>query len=155
MCSGGRAGPSTTCTEDSCHHQGVCLQLWEGFSCDCTMTTYGGPFCNDRKCEATGLIYLTTLFTVYISLHLAFPEEAVIISPKQHLLLFFSSMVHLSLLKSHLQSSGRGKLGFICCSRLEYLRGLCKSLLKCAVMQCCFKIGHCAAITPWGDIICW
>lgn len=44
------AGPSTTCTEDSCHHQGVCLQLWEGFSCDCTMTTYGGPFCSDRKC---------------------------------------------------------------------------------------------------------
>ncbi|KAM6907601.1 neurexin-2-beta [Xenentodon cancila] len=41
------AGPSTTCTEDSCHHQGVCLQQWEGFSCDCTMTTYGGPFCSD------------------------------------------------------------------------------------------------------------
>ncbi|PWA22673.1 hypothetical protein CCH79_00001899 [Gambusia affinis] len=44
----GCGGPSTTCTEDSCHHQGVCLQLWEGFSCDCTMTTYGGPFCSDR-----------------------------------------------------------------------------------------------------------
>ncbi|XP_077962839.1 neurexin-2 isoform X7 [Gasterosteus aculeatus] len=43
----GCGGPSTTCTEDSCHHQGVCLQLWEGFSCDCTMTTYGGPFCSD------------------------------------------------------------------------------------------------------------
>ncbi|KAK7926118.1 hypothetical protein WMY93_008428 [Mugilogobius chulae] len=43
----GCGGPSTTCTEDSCHHSGVCLQLWEGFSCDCTMTTYGGPFCND------------------------------------------------------------------------------------------------------------
>ncbi|XP_061754501.1 neurexin-2-like isoform X6 [Nerophis ophidion] len=43
----GCEGPSTTCTEDSCHHQGVCLQLWEGFSCDCTMTTYGGPFCSD------------------------------------------------------------------------------------------------------------
>nr|XP_043897318.1 neurexin-2-like isoform X7 [Solea senegalensis] len=43
----GCGGPSTTCTEESCHHQGVCLQLWEGFSCDCTMTTYGGPFCND------------------------------------------------------------------------------------------------------------
>ncbi|XP_030009742.1 neurexin-2-like isoform X7 [Sphaeramia orbicularis] len=43
----GCGGPSTTCTEDSCYHQGVCLQLWEGFSCDCTMTTYGGPFCND------------------------------------------------------------------------------------------------------------
>uniref|UniRef100_A0A8C2ZWS8 Neurexin 2 n=1 Tax=Cyclopterus lumpus TaxID=8103 RepID=A0A8C2ZWS8_CYCLU len=47
----GCGGPSTTCTEDSCHHQGVCLQLWEGFSCDCTMTTYGGPFCSDRKCR--------------------------------------------------------------------------------------------------------
>ncbi|CAB1441133.1 unnamed protein product [Pleuronectes platessa] len=45
----GCGGPSTTCTEDSCHQQGVCLQLWEGFSCDCTMTTYGGPFCSDRK----------------------------------------------------------------------------------------------------------
>lgn len=52
MCSLHPAGPSTTCTEDSCHHQGVCLQLWEGFSCDCTMTTYGGPFCNDRKCRS-------------------------------------------------------------------------------------------------------
>ncbi|CAL8365001.1 unnamed protein product [Lota lota] len=43
----GCGGPSTTCTEDSCLHQGVCLQLWEGFFCDCTMTTYGGPFCSD------------------------------------------------------------------------------------------------------------
>ncbi|XP_059361707.1 neurexin 2b isoform X1 [Carassius carassius] len=40
-------GPSTTCTEDSCHHQGVCLQQWEGFSCDCTMTSYGGTHCSD------------------------------------------------------------------------------------------------------------
>uniref|UniRef100_A0A8C5B6H0 Neurexin-2-like n=1 Tax=Gadus morhua TaxID=8049 RepID=A0A8C5B6H0_GADMO len=43
----GCGGPSTTCTEESCLHQGVCLQLWEGFFCDCTMTTYGGPFCSD------------------------------------------------------------------------------------------------------------
>ncbi|XP_077355064.1 neurexin-2-like isoform X4 [Festucalex cinctus] len=40
-------GPSTTCTEDSCYHQGVCLQQWEGYTCDCTMTSYGGSFCND------------------------------------------------------------------------------------------------------------
>uniref|UniRef100_A0A672R6H7 Neurexin-2-like n=1 Tax=Sinocyclocheilus grahami TaxID=75366 RepID=A0A672R6H7_SINGR len=40
-------GPSTTCTEDSCHHQGVCLQQWEGFSCDCSMTSYGGSHCSD------------------------------------------------------------------------------------------------------------
>uniref|UniRef100_A0A6I8PAS2 Neurexin-2 n=1 Tax=Ornithorhynchus anatinus TaxID=9258 RepID=A0A6I8PAS2_ORNAN len=40
-------GPSTTCTEDSCANQGVCLQQWDGFTCDCSMTSYGGPVCND------------------------------------------------------------------------------------------------------------
>ncbi|XP_062305578.1 neurexin 2b isoform X8 [Osmerus eperlanus] len=40
-------GPSTTCTEESCSNQGVCLQQWEGFTCDCTMTSYGGSFCSD------------------------------------------------------------------------------------------------------------
>uniref|UniRef100_A0AAQ5YHX1 Neurexin 1 n=1 Tax=Amphiprion ocellaris TaxID=80972 RepID=A0AAQ5YHX1_AMPOC len=40
-------GPSTTCQEDSCSNQGVCLQQWEGFTCDCSMTSYAGPLCND------------------------------------------------------------------------------------------------------------
>ncbi|XP_046708958.1 neurexin 1a isoform X2 [Silurus meridionalis] len=40
-------GPSTTCQEDSCSNQGVCLQQWEGFTCDCSMTSFGGPLCND------------------------------------------------------------------------------------------------------------
>ncbi|XP_056586640.1 neurexin 2a isoform X5 [Triplophysa dalaica] len=44
---GCEAGPGTTCMEDSCSNQGVCLQQWEGFTCDCTMTTYGGPLCSD------------------------------------------------------------------------------------------------------------
>ncbi|XP_042566910.1 neurexin 2a isoform X12 [Cyprinus carpio] len=44
---GCEAGPGTTCTEDCCSNQGVCLQQWEGFTCDCTMTTYGGPLCSD------------------------------------------------------------------------------------------------------------
>ncbi|XP_051936071.1 neurexin-1a-like isoform X6 [Hippocampus zosterae] len=43
----GCEGPSTTCQEDSCANQGVCLQQWEGFSCDCSMTTFGGHLCND------------------------------------------------------------------------------------------------------------
>lgn len=46
-------GPSTTCTEDSCANQGVCLQQWDGYTCDCTMTSYGGPVCNDRECWHT------------------------------------------------------------------------------------------------------
>nr|XP_046210696.1 neurexin-1a-like isoform X7 [Oncorhynchus gorbuscha] len=43
----GCEGPSTTCQEDSCANQGVCLQQWEGFNCDCSMTSFGGPLCND------------------------------------------------------------------------------------------------------------
>lgn len=26
------------------------MQQWDGFTCDCTMTSYGGPVCNDREC---------------------------------------------------------------------------------------------------------
>ncbi|XP_048374983.1 neurexin-1 isoform X18 [Sphaerodactylus townsendi] len=40
-------GPSTTCQEDSCANQGVCLQQWDGFSCDCSMTSFSGTLCND------------------------------------------------------------------------------------------------------------
>ncbi|XP_066534064.1 neurexin 3b isoform X2 [Hoplias malabaricus] len=40
-------GPSTTCQEDSCSNFGVCIQQWENFTCDCSMTSYSGPTCND------------------------------------------------------------------------------------------------------------
>ncbi|XP_042324249.1 neurexin 3 isoform X15 [Sceloporus undulatus] len=40
-------GPSTTCQEDSCANQGICIQQWEGFTCDCSMTSYSGNQCND------------------------------------------------------------------------------------------------------------
>ncbi|XP_063300032.1 neurexin-1 isoform X20 [Pelobates fuscus] len=51
LCNGqierGCEGPSTTCQEDSCANQGVCLQQWDGFSCDCSMTSFSGHLCND------------------------------------------------------------------------------------------------------------
>ncbi|XP_037688093.1 neurexin 3 isoform X5 [Choloepus didactylus] len=43
----GCEGPSTTCQEDSCANHGVCMQQWEGFTCDCSMTSYSGNQCND------------------------------------------------------------------------------------------------------------
>ncbi|XP_075386684.1 neurexin 3 isoform X4 [Tenrec ecaudatus] len=43
----GCEGPSTTCQGDSCANQGVCMQQWEGFTCDCSMTSYSGNQCND------------------------------------------------------------------------------------------------------------
>ena len=43
------AGPSTTCQEDSCANMGVCIQQWENFTCDCSMTSYTGTYCNDRE----------------------------------------------------------------------------------------------------------
>uniref|UniRef100_A0A4W6CAS3 Neurexin 3b n=1 Tax=Lates calcarifer TaxID=8187 RepID=A0A4W6CAS3_LATCA len=38
----GCEGPSTTCQEDSCANMGVCMQQWENFTCDCSMTSYTG-----------------------------------------------------------------------------------------------------------------
>ncbi|XP_037393587.1 neurexin 3b isoform X17 [Pygocentrus nattereri] len=43
----GCEGPSTTCQEDSCANFGVCIQQWENFTCDCSMTSYSGTTCND------------------------------------------------------------------------------------------------------------
>ncbi|XP_031684399.1 neurexin 3a isoform X10 [Oncorhynchus kisutch] len=40
-------GPSTTCQEDSCANMGVCIQQWENYTCDCSMTSYTGTQCND------------------------------------------------------------------------------------------------------------
>nr|XP_023684583.1 neurexin 3 isoform X5 [Paramormyrops kingsleyae] len=40
-------GPSTTCQDDSCANMGVCIQQWENYTCDCSMTTYSGTHCND------------------------------------------------------------------------------------------------------------
>uniref|UniRef100_A0A4W5KLJ2 Neurexin 3a n=1 Tax=Hucho hucho TaxID=62062 RepID=A0A4W5KLJ2_9TELE len=42
-------GPSTTCQEDSCANMGVCIQQWENYTCDCSMTSYTGTQCNDRE----------------------------------------------------------------------------------------------------------
>ncbi|XP_062296925.1 neurexin 3a isoform X7 [Scomber scombrus] len=43
----GCEGPSTTCQEDSCANMGICIQQWENYTCDCSMTSYTGTQCND------------------------------------------------------------------------------------------------------------
>ncbi|XP_061600132.1 neurexin 3a [Cololabis saira] len=43
----GCEGPSTTCQEDSCSNMGICIQQWENYTCDCSMTSYTGTQCND------------------------------------------------------------------------------------------------------------
>jgi len=62
------AGPSTTCQEDSCSNQGVCLQQWEGFTCDCSMTSYAGPLCNDGE----SLLFIFCLRPEWITAHFMF-----------------------------------------------------------------------------------
>ncbi|XP_014866070.1 PREDICTED: neurexin-3a-like isoform X5 [Poecilia mexicana] len=43
----GCEGPSTTCQEDSCANMGICIQQWENYTCDCSMTSYTGTQCSD------------------------------------------------------------------------------------------------------------
>lgn len=28
---------------------GICIQQWENYTCDCSMTSYTGTQCNDRE----------------------------------------------------------------------------------------------------------
>ncbi|KAI7804308.1 Neurexin-3a [Triplophysa rosa] len=55
-------GPSTTCQEDSCGNMGICIQQWENYTCDCSMTSFTGTQCNDlsdssSKNENSVIIY--------------------------------------------------------------------------------------------------
>ncbi|KAJ7990997.1 hypothetical protein DPEC_G00292660 [Dallia pectoralis] len=47
-------GPSTTCQEDSCANMGICIQQWENYTCDCSMTSYTGTQCNDQVMPCCG-----------------------------------------------------------------------------------------------------
>lgn len=42
-------GPSEKCDQDSCANNGECSQLWTGFFCDCSLTTFSGSKCD--QCE--------------------------------------------------------------------------------------------------------
>uniref|UniRef100_A0A0C9QZT5 NRX3A_1 protein n=4 Tax=Fopius arisanus TaxID=64838 RepID=A0A0C9QZT5_9HYME len=36
------------CTHDICANHGACVQQWNSYTCDCDMTSFGGPTCNDE-----------------------------------------------------------------------------------------------------------
>ncbi|TKR60506.1 hypothetical protein L596_027744 [Steinernema carpocapsae] len=43
----GCPNPSARCHSNSCQHNGKCHQGWKDIKCDCSMTTYGGDFCDE------------------------------------------------------------------------------------------------------------
>lgn len=51
-------GPSTTCQEDSCANMGICIQQWENYTCDCSMTSYTGTQCNDREFQMRNFTHM-------------------------------------------------------------------------------------------------
>ncbi|XP_076637715.1 neurexin 1 isoform X2 [Colletes latitarsis] len=36
------------CTHDLCSNHGTCVQQWNSYTCDCDMTSFSGPTCNDE-----------------------------------------------------------------------------------------------------------
>ena len=64
-------GPSTTCQEDSCANMGVCIQQWENFTCDCSMTSYTGTRCNDREYHPPLSFVSSAGFTPWVHYQLA------------------------------------------------------------------------------------
>ncbi|GBO40028.1 hypothetical protein AVEN_29789-1 [Araneus ventricosus] len=42
-------GPVTKCSTTACANRGICVQMWNSYTCDCDMTSYTGPTCSDGK----------------------------------------------------------------------------------------------------------
>ncbi|KAL6444648.1 hypothetical protein ACFW04_002028 [Cataglyphis niger] len=40
--------PGKRCTHDLCANHGTCVQQWNSYTCDCDMTSFTGPTCNDE-----------------------------------------------------------------------------------------------------------
>ncbi|TGZ57018.1 Neurexin-3-alpha [Temnothorax longispinosus] len=40
--------PGKKCTHDLCANHGLCVQQWNSYTCDCDMTSFTGPTCNDE-----------------------------------------------------------------------------------------------------------
>ncbi|OTF69070.1 neurexin-1b-alpha-like protein [Euroglyphus maynei] len=39
--------PITRCSSTACANRGICVQLWNSYTCDCDLTTFSGPTCAD------------------------------------------------------------------------------------------------------------
>ncbi|XP_055944776.1 neurexin-1-like isoform X1 [Argiope bruennichi] len=60
----GCAGSMTKCSHSACANHGVCVQVFNSYTCDCDMTSFSGPICADESISyefgpGTGLITLT------------------------------------------------------------------------------------------------
>ncbi|XP_076324369.1 neurexin 1-like isoform X2 [Tachypleus tridentatus] len=49
LVSKGCAGPERKCSSSACANHGVCVQLWNSYTCDCDMTSFTGPTCSDES----------------------------------------------------------------------------------------------------------
>lgn len=58
--------PGKKCTHDLCANHGTCVQQWNSYTCDCDMTSFTGPTCNDGK--ETRKIYTTTFNSILLLL---------------------------------------------------------------------------------------
>lgn len=45
----GCTGSQSKCTSSACANRGMCVQLWNTFACDCDMTSYTGPSCDEES----------------------------------------------------------------------------------------------------------
>lgn len=43
----GCSTPMTRCSSTACANRGICVQLWNSYTCDCDLTTFSGPTCAD------------------------------------------------------------------------------------------------------------
>uniref|UniRef100_A0A915D4Y4 Neurexin n=1 Tax=Ditylenchus dipsaci TaxID=166011 RepID=A0A915D4Y4_9BILA len=64
----GCSGPSMRCSPTACKHKGICHQGWKGIKCDCSMTTYSGPFCEQMGTSYSFNALGTSIYYEYASI---------------------------------------------------------------------------------------
>lgn len=70
--------PGKKCTHDLCANHGTCVQQWNSYTCDCDMTSFTGPTCNDgnekKEMRIICCVFFFFFYTYY-SLYSSTPIE--------------------------------------------------------------------------------
>lgn len=54
--------PGKKCTHDVCSNHGTCVQQWNSYTCDCDMTSFTGPTCNEGKKQNAYFMLRSVIF---------------------------------------------------------------------------------------------
>ncbi|GFW98104.1 neurexin-1 [Trichonephila clavipes] len=102
LVSSGCAGPVTKCSTTACANRGICVQMWNSYTCDCDMTSYTGPTCSDDgdRFNSCQVIYSQFGLAIHQNDHQArrrfveWAQNEIVVVPDFHKRILFSDEAH-------------------------------------------------------------